>query len=132
MQRVNLDGGKIQVANHLSGVLEVFHVFAGESHNHVRGDGESCRLAAFDGVRELGEGMPAIDGGKRQVVCGLQADFYDNWLFAVKVREVGDLVIFEAVRARANGKACNLLMLDNRVNDSLQVLQRCMRVRVRL
>ena len=132
MQRVNFDRGKFQVAYHLGGVLEIFHGFAGESHDDVRGDGETCRLAALDGVRELGEGMPAVDGGKCQVVCGLQADFYDNRLFAVKFREVGYLVVFEAVRARANGKARNLLMLDNRVDDSLQVFQRRMRIRIRL
>ena len=91
VQRVDLDGGKFQVAHHLGGVLEIFHGFAGEPDNHVRGDGESRRLAALDGILEFGEGMPAVDGGKRQVVCGLQADFHDNRLFAVEFREVGDL-----------------------------------------
>ena len=132
MQRVNLDRGKFQVAYHLGGVLEIFHGFAGEAHDDMCSYREARCLAAFDGVREFGEGMPAVDGGKCQVVCGLQADFYDNRLFAVEFREVGYLVVFEAVRARANGKACNLLMLDNRIDDSLQVFQRCVRVRVRL
>ena len=132
MQRVNLDRGKFQVAYHLGGMLEIFHGFAGEAHDDVRGDGKSRRLAALDGVRELGEGMPAVDGGKCQVVCGLQADFYDNRLFAIEFREVGDLVVLEAVRARADREARNLLMLDNRIDDSLQVLQRRMRIRIRL
>lgn len=98
----------------------------------MRRDGEPCRLAALYGVFEFGEGVVAVDACECQVVRCLQADFHDDWFLAVFLCEVFDLFVFEAVGARADGKSCDFLVLDNRVDDSAQVLEWGVRVRVRL
>ena len=98
----------------------------------MRRDGEPCRLAALYGVFEFGEGVVAVDAGERQVVRGLQADFHDDWFLAVLLCEVFDLFVFKAVGACADGEPCDFFVVDNRVDDSAQVLERGVRIRVRL
>ena len=132
MQRVNFHGGEVQVVHHLGGFFKIAQRLTGKSHNHVRRDGETRRLAALDRIFKFCEGMPAVDGRKGQVVCGLQADFYYDRLLAIEFCQVFYLIVFEAVRARTDGEPCNLLVLDNRVDNALQVLQRSVCIRVRL
>lgn len=98
----------------------------------MRRDGEPCRLAALYGVFEFGEGVVAVDAGERQVVRGLQADFHDDGLLAVLLCKVFNFFVFEAVGACADGEPCDFFVVDNRVDDSAQVLERGVRIRVRL
>lgn len=98
----------------------------------MRRDGEAGRLATLYSVFELGEGVVAVDARKREVVRRLQADFHDDWFLAVFLCEVFDLFVFEAVGACADGKSCDFFVVDNRVDDSAQVLEWGVRVRVRL
>lgn len=98
----------------------------------MRRDGEACRLAALDRILEFRERVPAVDGREREVVRRLQTDFHDDGLFAIAFREVLDFFVLEAIRARADGEPRDLLVLDNRVDNPAQVLERRMRVRVRL
>ena len=96
----------------------------------MRRDRKACGFATVDCVLEFGERVVAIDARERQVVCSLQPDFDDDRLFAVELGEVIDFVLLKAVWACADGKPSNLFVLDNRVDDALQVLQRGVRVGV--
>lgn len=123
VEGVDFHGCEVQVADHFRGALEVFQGFAREAHDDMRGDGEARALAAFDGIFEFCQSVPAIDGGQRQIVCGLEANLHDDGLDAVHLGEEGDFLVFEAVRTRPDGEPRHLRVLHDGLDDFHQVLE---------